>query len=262
MARYTFTGLNKRSTPNTQAGLTTKFGSVVLDDIAGVTTLNVSGRGLIENEFTLEQKAGASGAWAYDDDRVPSREIEVEIQILSNDIRVVYDKLNNALHRGLQDLSFSDDVGKHYEAKYSHMSMPKEDSNNAIVTLFFVAPQPFRYGAWKTKEPGDVISTLGTAQAEIRRMEIEVLLGGTGTLRVINITTSRQITINKDAVPSDKFIISYVANEPILRVNGQPAPQELALTSEYEEMQYVSNGDKFGTSRNASVRVEYRDRWF
>lgn len=262
MARYTFTGLNKRSTPNTQAGLTTKFGSVILDDIAGVTTLNVSGRGLIENEFTLEQKAGASGAWAYDDDRVPSREIEVEIQILSNDIRVVYDKLNNALHRGLQQLSFSDDVGKHYEAKYSHMSMPKEDSNNAIVTLFFVAPQPFRYGAWKTLQPAATLSTQGTAQAEIRRMTIDVSASGSGAFRVTNNGTSRQITVNKVAVPSDKFIISYVANEPILRVNGQPAPQMLVLTSEYEEMQYMSNGDRFTTSQSASVQVQYRDRWF
>ena len=272
---YRFTDLRPIAKSNNYSTLRTKYGETVLDDIDGVQTLNVDGRGLVDNQYESSNALGADGIYYGHDDTMPSRIIKVEIKIDgSRNIRDVYSELNQALHTGGRDdlergtinrLIFSDDKDKYYIAKYKSADEPKEDSNTAIVTLTFECKTPFRYSVKdktaSTSGNSLTLHTEGNARGEIIGYEIE-LSESLSTLDISKERYNAHAYLDHNFSAGDKVELQYDTRKPLVKINRQPMTKTLELRSRYEEMRYFLNGDTYGLNTNASnFKIIYKDRW-
>ena len=230
--------------------LRTIWGGSVLDEvIPGFRTLNVTGRELMSPQLSMTARVGGDGVWV-DHARLPERYIYVEALVLNYNEAA---RLNAKLHKGLQELAFTDAPGWLFQAFYHGYKAPKNDRRQQVITLTFVCPDPYARSAAQVStgtlagEPGYPVALESiVAVPEAAGASLRITCG------------QHNLYITGPIAAGAVYKVSWLGS-PILTENGQPAANRLELASDYEGFS-VKAGDTITSTPAAALTITYRER--
>ena len=264
---YRFVDLNESARNRMPWGLETLVNGVSLDRKYGADfrTLNVSGRGLLAPENSFTDKVGTDGSW-IDGSYYPARHITVEVLIQSKSLREVYQALNRDFYSPgteLLRLQFTDDMEWYWEAKLGGVSEVKEDSNNQVLELEFICPDPFKYSTRPRQVgKGNILSGFSGFPVRPDRISIKTK-SRSDLLQVINETTGQRIVLEGGFNSGTEVRINFLEtklDQMIRSSNGSNLIQKLSIWSDFETFT-ISKDDKILTKpANAELVIEYRER--
>lgn len=234
----------------------TIINGVDLDEtIPEFQTLNVTGRRQVAQEVKTTDRVGGDGAWV-DSLKLKPRTLSIETRIQSANILETFSAVNAHLYRGKLEITFSDEAGAFYFAYFQGMSSRKDDSNTQILTMTFLCPDPWIYGAESTTTAA--VASAWDYPVSIEYIKVTPAAAG-GSLVVTN-AGNGQTLILEGAVNAGAVYAFYFGREPIVTMNGEPIADRLRLWCDYDTFS-MSAGDAVSAVPSSAIEVKYRERW-
>lgn len=245
-----FVDINQSPDPLSGGSIKTTFNTLMLDDFDGTfRTLNVSGRGIITPSVSLTPKVGGDGAW-LDSVRLPERIIKVEAQVSTDHATMKW--LNNLLHTGVRELSFSDEPDLYYEAIFTGVSDYVDNKWRRIIVLTFTCLSPYKLGMMKTTS-----SHISSGYLHpVKPVKVTATVTKAGNQVVINADGSPSIVLVGAVSVGNVYVIQW--QDPMVTLNGANASQRMSIASDYESVRWI-NGSVI-TSSQATLSIEYQER--
>lgn len=212
---YQFVGFNESSRQTT--GIQLSFGEFenVGDFLSkkgyGFQVLTVSGRGFLSVENELVEVRGRHGRY-FKKAKIGSRKIEVVVKIsakTNQQLRRLFEELNYIFINGQdltpQYLSFSDETDRCYFALLQSATEPEDISNEQIITLHFVCPDPFKYSSRKSVV-GNNINYTGD---EFVFPTVKVVINQSGNeLRLTHVESGKYVRIRGSFMANDVLLVN------------------------------------------------------
>ncbi|MFJ5716527.1 distal tail protein Dit [Neobacillus sp. NPDC093127] len=169
---------------------------------------DVRGRGIMSSELDLIKTPGMPGGH-LSDETIPERILEVDISLKGNsypDLRKKVDALSAILKKkDVAPIVFADETDKTYYGKLGNVSDRLEKSCIYQTTLFFVCPDPCKYGAEKYIEFTD-ITNLDVEGSEETYPNIKVEVAKDTTFLAVSDGESINMIGNPAQVTQQPFI--------------------------------------------------------
>lgn len=229
--RYRFT--DTINAPRVEFGFVTQYGATVLDEIEGVTTLTVAGRGNVAREFSTLSNIHSARDFTIADRYKPVN-LEVKLKLEAKDdyaMRDLVDKLNLIFVDHPQKLKFSDDA-YYYIASLESMRFD-ETANQTTAVLRFRSDYPFRFldvegkgniFKWRTYLPVVPDEIICEAQASATAFSL------------VNSRSGQSIRLSR-AISAGQVIRIEPSKHFGITVNGQNAMASLVPSSEFERFE-------------------------
>lgn len=229
---YKFVGIN--DPPKRELTLAMQYGNVTLDEIEGVQTLSIIGRGNIKKSLNKISNFSSEEDFLISSKFEP---IKLQIKILikaGNDyaMRNIVDKVSYVLSKSEQKLKFSDD-DYFYIGSVTKISFI-ETQNNVIASVDFESMSPYKF------KDVEIRGNVFDYQTDVPTVPLEInctALEAADSFILKNPRTYQKLVIKKAIQTGDKITIK--PNEYFgVTVNGQNAMPWLTPNSEFEKLEF------------------------
>ena len=226
----------------TDSRIKTVVNGINLDDIYSnkLMTLNVTGRAILPKRVRYTEKDYSDGAW-HEGSSYPARSISVEVKIKGDsneEAREIYNNLNELITQDELSIHFTDEPNMYFNVRLAGVTEPKEDQNELIIELRFIALDPFKYGSLTVlgkQVPSDYLY-------EITPNRIKMTLNtASQQTKITNPRTGKNIVLEGSYVSGDILTFEW-GDSPTIKRNGQVILSDLNILSDFETFT-VTGGD-------------------
>lgn len=264
---YSFTDMTQVGSMQINSGVQTVFSGINIDSTltdsnCTVMTLNVTGRGVVDYNYSSVSPDMLDGE-LFQSLTLKPRQLQVEIMISAKDnptLRRKFEQLNVMLRKSdIASIQFTDENDRYYYGVYTGWDNPKEDANELVFTLEFNCSNPFKYSAEKSIAYNN--SAVLTVNSDYpTKPYIEVSYSGTSTtLDIINTTTNKTIKLSGLNPSVEKIYKIDVSSNSILKASTNiDGFTNLVITSDWEDFKIKTGDQIVVTPAPASILIKYK----
>lgn len=227
-------------------------------ELAGYTTANVEGRGVLDRDLTLVNVPGRDGPYVLDQ-TLPARTLRIHYRLVADRASDFLQRLNalhDALHiEGDSIIQLSDET--HYRMGRLHKADdPPYDAYRGFGSFDLLCADPYKYKDLPAQSGTSLTASGATTYPHRIRSIAATLTAGQEGLTISNITTGRRIVLT-GAFSAGQTLLILPGDGRIL-LNGQNIMSRLDyITSDWHDFEIYS-GNQITSTANLTLNLSER----